>query len=116
MMIGATKNWRRLAFALTAIVLAAATIVGVNRVFVPRAKSSETSGGASKVDPSRFKPSEAVWASLSIEQVSERIFRAEHVTEGKISVNEDSSTPIFSPYTGRVTKLLVKPSDVVERG
>jgi len=116
MMIGATKNWRRLAFALTGIVLAAATIVGVNRVFVPRAKSSETSGGASKVDPSRFKPSEAVWASLSIEQVSERIFRAEHVTEGKISVNEDSSTPIFSPYTGRVTKLLVKPSDVVERG
>jgi cobalt-zinc-cadmium efflux system membrane fusion protein len=116
MMIGATKNWRRLAFALTGIVLAAATIVGVNRVFVPRAKSSETLGGASKVDPSRFKPSEAVWASLSIEQVSERIFRAEHVTEGKISVNEDSSTPIFSPYTGRVTKLLVKPSDVVERG
>ena len=116
MMIGATKNWRRLAFALTGIVLAAATIVGVNRVFVPRAKSSETSGSASKVDPSRFKPSEAVWASLSIEQVSERIFRAEHVTEGKISVNEDSSTPIFSPYTGRVTKLLVKPSDVVERG
>jgi cobalt-zinc-cadmium efflux system membrane fusion protein len=115
MMIGATKNWRRLAFALTGIVLAVATIVGVNRVFVPRAKSSETSG-ASKVDPSRFKPSEAVWASLSIEQVSERIFRAEHVTEGKISVNEDSSTPIFSPYTGRVTKLLVKPSDVVERG
>src|SRR5262252_6243832 len=116
MMIGATKNWRRLAFALTGIVLAAATIVGVNRVLVPRAKSSETSGGASKVDPSRFKPSDAVWASLSIEQVSERAFRAEHITEGKIAVNEDSSTPIFSPYAGRVIKLLVKPSDIVERG
>jgi len=48
--------------------------------------------------------------------VSERIFRAEHITEGKIAVNEDSSTPIFSPYAGRVTKLLVKPSDTVERG
>jgi cobalt-zinc-cadmium efflux system membrane fusion protein len=48
--------------------------------------------------------------------VSERTFRAEHITEGKIAVNEDSSTPIFSPYAGRVTKLLVKPSDVVERG
>jgi membrane fusion protein, heavy metal efflux system len=115
MIIGATKNWRRLALALTGIVLAAIAIVGVNRAFVPRAKSSETLG-ASKVDPSRFKPSEAVWTSLSIEQVSERIFRAEHVTEGKISVNEDSSTPIFSPYAGRVAKLLVKPSDVVERG
>jgi cobalt-zinc-cadmium efflux system membrane fusion protein len=44
------------------------------------------------------------------------VFRAEHVTEGKIAVNEDSSTPIFSPYAGRVVKLLVKPSDVVRRG
>jgi len=57
-----------------------------------------------------------VWASLSVEPVSERLFRAEHITEGKIAVNEDSSTPIFSPYAGRVTKLLVKPSDTVERG
>ena len=44
------------------------------------------------------------------------MFRAEHVTEGKIAVNEESSTPIFSPYAGRVTKLLVKPSDTVEKG
>jgi len=61
-------------------------------------------------------PSDTVWATLSVEPVSERIFRAEHITESKIAVNEDSSTPIFSPYAGRVTKLLVKPSDVVERG
>ena len=58
----------------------------------------------------------AEWASLTVEPVTEHVFRAEHVTEGKIAVNEDSSTPIFSPYAGRVTKLLVKPSDKVERG
>ena len=80
-----------------------------------RAKSSE-SPGASKATASRFVPSAAEWASLSVEPVSERVFRAEHITEGKIAVNEDSSTPIFSPYAGRVTKLLVKPSDMVERG
>ncbi|PNA19551.1 efflux RND transporter periplasmic adaptor subunit, partial [Pseudomonas sp. FW215-R4] len=55
-------------------------------------------------------------ATLSIEPVSERVFRSEHLTEGKIAVDEDSSTPIFSPYAGRVVKLLAKPSDVVERG
>ncbi len=104
-----------MAIALTAAVLCAAAVVGANRLFVQRAKSSE-SPGASKATASRFVPSEAVWASLSVEPVSERIFRAERITEGKIAVNEDSSTPIFSPYAGRVTKLLVKPSDTVERG
>ncbi len=64
----------------------------------------------------RYVPTAAEWASLTVEPVSERVFRAEHVTEGKIAVNEESSTPIFSPFAGRVTKLLVKPSDTVERG
>jgi cobalt-zinc-cadmium efflux system membrane fusion protein len=44
------------------------------------------------------------------------VFRSEHVTEGKIAVDEDRSTPIFSPYAGRVTKLFVKPGDVVTVG
>jgi cobalt-zinc-cadmium efflux system membrane fusion protein len=115
MMIGANRNWRRLAIALTAVLGVGAAVIGVNRSFVQRAKSSETSS-APKADPSRFMPSDTVWASLTVEPVSERVFRAEHITEGKIAVNEDSSTPIFSPYAGRVTKLLVKPSDVVARG
>jgi cobalt-zinc-cadmium efflux system membrane fusion protein len=115
MTIGANRNWRRLAIALTAVAVAGGAIVGANKLFVQRAKSSETSG-VSKTGSQRFTPSDAVWASLAVEPVSERMFRAEHITEGKIAVNEDSSTPIFSPYAGRVTKLLVKPSDVVERG
>jgi membrane fusion protein, heavy metal efflux system len=63
-----------------------------------------------------FTPSEAQWASLMVESVQAYIFRAEHVTEGKIAVNEDRATPIFSPYSGRVTKLLAKPGDTVEYG
>ena len=45
-----------------------------------------------------------------------KVFRSEHVTEGKIAVDEDRSTPIFSPYAGRVTKLFVKPGDIVTLG
>src|ERR1700676_1500909 len=115
MTIGKNWNLRRLA-----VVLATTAVVGVagfvvSRLLVPHAKSSETSG-QSKAKLPRYVPSEAEWASLTVEPVSERVFRAEHVTEGKIAVNEESSTPIFSPFAGRVTKLLVKPSDTVERG
>jgi cobalt-zinc-cadmium efflux system membrane fusion protein len=48
--------------------------------------------------------------------VTERAFRAEHVTEGKVAVDEDRSTPVFSPYAGRVTKLLARPGDSVTQG
>src|ERR1700721_1706494 len=103
-----------------AVLLAVAAVVGlgafgVSRVLIPHAKSLETTGPA-KAQLPRYVPSAAEWASLTVEPVTERVFRAEHATEGKIAVNEDSSTPIFSPYAGRVTKLLEKQSDKVERG
>jgi cobalt-zinc-cadmium efflux system membrane fusion protein len=35
---------------------------------------------------------------------------------GKVAFDEDSSTPVFSPYTGRIVRLLVKPGDAVRKG
>jgi cobalt-zinc-cadmium efflux system membrane fusion protein len=115
MTFGANWTGRRLVIALVAIGLVVGAVTIASRTFVQRAKSSETSRAA-KGDSTRFTPSAAEWASLAFEPAAEQVFRAEHVTEGKIAVNEDSSTPIFSPYAGRVVKLLVKPSDVVRRG
>jgi cobalt-zinc-cadmium efflux system membrane fusion protein len=109
-------NWksRRRAAAFATVAVVGFAVLGVTRVFV-HAKPTETASPV-KVELPRYVPSQAEWASMSVAPVSERVFRAEHVTEGKVAVNEDSSTPIFSPYAGRVTKLLVKPSDMVERG
>ncbi len=45
-----------------------------------------------------------------------RVPPAENVTEGKIAVDEDRSTPVFSPYAGRVTALLARPGDQVVQG
>jgi membrane fusion protein, heavy metal efflux system len=106
-------RWLAMALAITAVVGLGG--YGISRMLVQHAKSSEVSRHSKAVLP-RYVPTTAEWTSLSVEPVSERVFRAEHETEGKIAVNEDSSTPIFSPYAGRVTKLLVKPSDMVERG
>jgi cobalt-zinc-cadmium efflux system membrane fusion protein len=112
----ANRSRRGIAIALMAAAVLVAGIFGANRMFVDRARSLETSSPGPKANPSRFVPTPAQWANLSFDQVAERAFRAEHITEGKIAVDEDISTPIFSPYAGRVVKLLVKPSDRVERG
>lgn len=64
----------------------------------------------------RFQPTPAQWASLGMETVKTMTFRSEHMTEGKISINEDHATPVYPPYAGRVTRLLVKAGDMVETG
>ena len=40
----------------------------------------------------------------------------ERSTDGKIAINEDTTTPVFSPYSGRVSRLIARPGDFVERG
>jgi cobalt-zinc-cadmium efflux system membrane fusion protein len=109
-------SWRRLTLA---VALLAAGIgfayFGVTRMRAQHVSASDLSSQQRTGLP-RYVPSAAEWASLTVEPVSSQVFRAEHITEGKIAVNEDSSTPIFSPYAGRVIRLLAKPSDVVERG
>ena len=72
--------------------------------------------GQSKKVTGVFYPTPAQWATLTVEPVQQRVFQSEHVTEGKIAVDEDRSTPIFSPYAGRVLKLFVKPGDTVTVG
>jgi membrane fusion protein, heavy metal efflux system len=108
-------SWRRLAILLAVTIAAGLGVLGASRILVLHPNSIETSSQTRAKLP-RYVPSASEWASLSIEPLSERVFRAEHITEGKIAVDEEISTPIFSPYAGRVIKLLVKPSDMVERG
>jgi cobalt-zinc-cadmium efflux system membrane fusion protein len=115
MNFGANWTLRRLLIALAGAALVVAVVVVAGRTVVQHAKSTEPSQTAKK-DPGRFTPTQSEWASLAFDPAKEQEFRAEHITEGKLAVNEDSSTPVFSPYAGRVVKLLVKPSDTVQRG
>ncbi|MFO1085301.1 MAG: efflux RND transporter periplasmic adaptor subunit [Reyranellaceae bacterium] len=63
-----------------------------------------------------FRPSEAQWSSLNLAAVRQVAFREERSTDGKIAINEDTTTPVFSPYSGRVSRLIARPGDFVERG
>ena len=106
---------KKLAVGAAMLALAGATLYGLVHVGgAPRGNSEVSS--QSRKGLQRYTPTPAEWASLTIEPVTERPFRAEHVTEGKIAVDEDRSTPVFSPYAGRVTKLLARPGDRVTQG
>src|SRR6202790_1876303 len=101
---------KRLAVGAALLTLAGAALYGLVHLGGPTHGHSEVSSQSRK-GLQRYTPTPAEWASLTIEPVTGRIFRAETVTEGKIAVDEDRSTPVFSPYAGRVTKLLVRPGD-----
>ena len=63
-----------------------------------------------------FKPTDTQWASLKLATVRQVAFRDERTTDGKIGINEETTTPVFSPFSGRVSKLIAKPGDPVTRG
>jgi cobalt-zinc-cadmium efflux system membrane fusion protein len=97
------------------LLLAGAAVYGFVHVSGAKSGHSEVSSQSRK-GLTRYSPTPAEWASLSIQPVVEKAFRAELVTEGKIAIDEDRSTPVFSPYAGRVTRLLARPGDSVVKG
>jgi cobalt-zinc-cadmium efflux system membrane fusion protein len=62
-----------------------------------------------------LKLSAAQMASLRIAPVATVRFRTERGTEGKIALNGDHATPVFSPYSGRVTRVLANVGDQVRQ-
>src|SRR5437899_12715308 len=99
---------QQLAVGAALLALAGAALYGLVHISGATQQHSEVSSQYRK-GSQRYTPSPAEWASLTIQPVTERGFRAQHVTEGKIAIDEDRTTPVFSPYAGRVTKLLAKP-------
>lgn len=122
---GSEAPVRGLSLARQAVIVGAALAVlgGGTAAFYWRAKPEPAAGNhdfevssQSKGPKSLFQPTNAQWATLTVTACQKHLFRSEQVTEGKIAIDEDRSTPVFSPYSGRVTKLLVKPGESVQRG
>jgi cobalt-zinc-cadmium efflux system membrane fusion protein len=98
------------------LALVAVLALGVAPWVWSRFTAREQVAAAPAAAPGTFRPTEAQWASLKFAPVEETTFRQARVTEGKIALNDDTTTPVFSPYSGRVTKLLAKAGDVVTQG
>lgn len=76
---------------------------------VPTDISSQSRSGV-------FRPTQAQWSAMATAPAIRKTFRLEFATEGKIAVNEDRATPVFSPYAGRVMALQARPGDTVKPG
>lgn len=108
-------NNRQKAAAAAVAILVGVSAIGLIRMAIGSKENSEVSSQSRK-GLQTYTPTAAEWASLTVQPVVERAFRAELITEGKIAVDEDRATPVFSPYAGRVTKLLARPGDQVTQG
>jgi membrane fusion protein, heavy metal efflux system len=54
--------------------------------------------------------------AVKVGEVEERLFEITHSTVGNIDFNQDNSLQVFTPYPGRITKLLAKAGDEVKKG
>jgi cobalt-zinc-cadmium efflux system membrane fusion protein len=64
--------------------------------------------------PGTFRASPQQLKSFTVESVRTHAFVSEELTEGKIGVNGDRATPVISPYSGRVTRVIAGLGDTVK--
>ena len=70
---------------------------------------------AEHVDGS-FSATDREWQTLKFAQAQAAMIGENAASDGKIAVDDDLTTPVFSPFTGRVTRILAKAGDHVSAG
>jgi len=108
---------RLLIFALILAALALAVFLTSTRIL---SKTQPTAAPATETaaptDTNSVTLEEAQMQSINLVAATMQAFRAEKQATGKLAFNEEFMTPVFSPYTGRVIRLLAKPGDLIKQG
>jgi cobalt-zinc-cadmium efflux system membrane fusion protein len=111
---------RRLSRRSQLVILAAVAAIIAGWVLIRPAGPAlpPASSGASTETTSTpgFKPTPQQWAGFKIATVEARTFRDARDTDGKIALDDDLTTPVYSPYSGRVTKLFARAGEFVHQG
>lgn len=95
----------------------AAVIAGGAWFFLTRAEPPPTQAPAPERLPAgEFRLNENEMRALRIEPVAMREFRPERLAEGRIAYDDDRSTPMLSPFTGRVIRAFARVGDRVAAG
>lgn len=76
----------------------------------------ESSAAAPALPPGTFRASPQQMKTLTVAAVGLHGFVSEELTEGKIAANADRATPVFSPYSGRITRIVAGLGDTVKAG
>jgi len=81
-----------------------------------RSKEVAESSASAGADPNTVVVEETQLRTMKLVTVETRPFRVATSATGRIAFNEDLSTPVFTPFTGRILRLLAKPGDEMSRG
>jgi cobalt-zinc-cadmium efflux system membrane fusion protein len=66
--------------------------------------------------PGQFQATDEQWATLTFAPARLASFESLAQTDGKIAVDDDRTTQVFSPFSGRVTHVFVKAGETVRAG
>jgi cobalt-zinc-cadmium efflux system membrane fusion protein len=105
------RQWR-------AVAIVAAVLLGAVLLIWTAGRFSGTPApeAASSSPPGTFRASPQQLKTLTIEPVQTHAFATEELTEGKIGVDADRATPVVSPYSGRVLRVIAGLGDTVKAG
>jgi len=115
-MLRASLKFARRRYALAvALVLVAATLgTMVGARYWARSQAGAVS--SPKASNGTFHLTDQQLRSVATEPVVTMKFHSEELTDGKIAFNGDTLTQVYSPYSGRVTRVIAAPGAVVKRG
>jgi cobalt-zinc-cadmium efflux system membrane fusion protein len=106
------RQWRTAGLAALALVVVVLAGRFAYRLLGPH----ESPPAEAPSPPGTFRASTQQFKTFTIESVQIHAFVSEELTEGKIGVNGDRTTPVVSPYSGRVTKVIAGLGDTVKSG
>ncbi|MBV9824944.1 MAG: efflux RND transporter periplasmic adaptor subunit [Alphaproteobacteria bacterium] len=66
--------------------------------------------------PGEFQPAAEQWTNLQFTKARQAPFGPAIITDGQIATDDDHTTQLFSPFTGRISRIFVSPGDVVRKG
>ena len=106
------RQWRAVGLAAAVAVIAVLALWLGGRVFGPH----EAPAAGPPAPPGTFRATAQQLKTLTFETVALHGFVSEELTEGKIAVNADRATPLFSPFSGRVLRVIAGLGDTVKQG
>src|SRR5277367_3044511 len=105
------RQWRTAGIAAAAALIIILAVWLGGKVFGPH-----ESPATAPAPPGTFRATPQQLKTFTVQSVQTHAFVSEELTEGKIGVNGDRATPVISPYSGRVTRVIAGLGDTVKAG
>jgi membrane fusion protein, heavy metal efflux system len=104
------RRWLGIALPLAALALAAVWLLG------QRAHGVAAPAAGAATAPGTLRLSDAQRRSIGVERIGSALFHSQVKTDGRIVFNADQLTPVYSPYSGRVTRVIAPLGALLRQG